>query len=50
MTAQWQVYVVSTGFLRIVENSQHRWFTLADNHVIQGVMDKLPAKFTLCAG
>ncbi len=36
------------GLLRIVENSQHRWFTLADNHVIQGVMDKLQPNL-LCA-
>ena len=28
------------GILRILENDQYRWFTLGDDHVIQGVMDK----------
>lgn len=28
------------GLLRILENDQYRWFTLGDDLVIQGVMDK----------
>ncbi|MGO2127870.1 MAG: hypothetical protein ACTH4U_03955 [Pseudoalteromonas prydzensis] len=36
------------GLLRIVENGQYRWFTLGDDHVIQGVMDKTQPDL-LCA-